>query len=153
MLSRNGSDGDALETGQQAGCLQIQGTERGLFHFIKSVKLFNHQLGIGADDNTASAQSGGLFQSGNKGPVFSLVVGGTSDGLRDRSEEVATLILNGGADSRRAGIAPRRPIRINNQPFCIQITLYSFLRYIMVFHCLCPLVDKISSPFLKGGAE
>lgn len=67
--------------------------------------------------NMAGPYFEGLFQGGDDRLIFRFVIGRPADSPGNRSDQLASLILDGNADGRWSGVASGGAIRINDNFF------------------------------------
>lgn len=86
--------------------LPVERLEGGVSDPVAAVYLLYHQLRVEVDISLAGAQPDGFFQGGDDRPVFRLVVGCPADSLGKGGQQPPLTILDGGADSGLARVAP-----------------------------------------------
>ena len=112
LPARYMANAEPFEGGGQPLHLEVQRLEGGVSNPVAAVYLLYHQLRVEVDISLAGAQLDGFFQGGDNRPVFRLVVGGTADWPRKGGKQPPLTVLDGGADSGLARVAPRGAVGV-----------------------------------------
>ena len=106
LLTGNVADIKANKLVLQLFNLPIKRLQGFVLNPIEATDLLYYQLRVQEDFNLSGTQVSGFFKGGDYGPVLCLVVSGSTYGLGDSGNEVATLVPNGSSYRRWTGVAP-----------------------------------------------
>ncbi len=107
------ANAEAFEGGGKLLHLEVERLEGGVSDPVAAVYLLYHQLRVEVDISLAGAQLEGFFEGGDNRSVFRLVVGGPADWLRKGGKQPPLTVLDGGADSGLARVAPRGAVGVD----------------------------------------
>lgn len=112
----NVEHGGAAEAGEKAARLGVEGDELGRGDLVAPGDLAGHQLRVGANLHLVGPAQERLGQTAQQGFVLGDVVGGHPDALADHRERLVFPVpVQRDPDPRRAGIAPRPAVGVNDE--------------------------------------
>ena len=116
FVAQGVGDLEAVEFGDAAFCLFVEGLEVGAFDLILTLDLLDHQFGVGDDAETGMVVVEGVLEAAEEAGVLGVVIGAKSKKFTEFGEDGTGVVLDEGSVAGGAGVAAGSAVAVGVDP-------------------------------------